>query len=716
MRNLTVTLALLAMSSGCAYQQAMQHGETAAAAQDWEAAAAAYRFANDIKPGGAEAELAATIDSAVETELEAAGKAVERGEYTEAAAHLDEARHLNAEHPRIAEVQQAATDALLVDLADRMEGESDIHDKYAFVAIAKQLAPESPQVEDASASLRDQVQADVLAQLEADQHAKARNTAALIAELEPEQATLGAQVEGRVTEAWVESLAARAKRSERYRPGLAAVYWARAHEVGGADEHLEASKTFLQAAAPKAPVRVFLDTKGSGGRHWTLRKELRADLEDSVGVGKGWGSSWDLKAVVSANNPKCTETSEEEPHTKEYVAGTKQVPNPEYGELDEKLGEARTQAKDLAKKLEESKSELGTASAEAKALEGELARKDKLVETAKKAMADTEEQISASADRVKEAETHLASLEGSGEDAAIDEAKEKLELVQGFHADWTTKKTSDEEALAAANSERDAVKAELEPLQAEVERLTAVVSGLEGETSTADQAVVQLQAKLEGTEPELTEDVMDTAEWADTTWTLTCEAPATVHYATRWDTERDKKQEITLSVTSTDLSRPGHEGAEIEEDPKEYPKSKEQLLEELAKSSHDAIAKELEAFVVDNFETRIAEALADTEDVDKATDTLVSIVAGAPERVTEDNHRKLEAYLLLHHGLENPSHVGVGAVAAKAEPAEEGETSGEETSGEEATDEAEPATEATDEGEGEQAAADTPEATAGEES
>ncbi len=330
---------------------------------------------------------------------------------------------------------------------------------------------------------------------------------------------------------------------------------ARAHEVGGDAAHLESSAASLETAGTSASLWVHVDTMGSGGRHWRLRKNVKADAEKVVGAVPGRSSKWDLMAVVSANSEKCAQTKEKKVVSKEFVAGTKQVPNPAFAEVSDALDTAEGALDAVDTDLDEAKSALATAQAEQKALEDGRVHKQRLVDEASKTPRGHQRSSRPTRPR------------------------------------WPRPKTR--WPLSTPSSTPRRPRPSLPPTRT-----------LRSATAWPRRAPPSCRSKKK-TDEELTEKIMETAKVDETTWTTTCDAPATVLYATRWNAELDKKQVVEASNQTTDVSRPAHEGAEIEADEEAYPKSKDELVAELDVKVQGEVAKSLEGFVAEPLQPEV---------------------------------------------------------------------------------------------------------------
>jgi hypothetical protein len=120
----------------------------------------------------------------------------------------------------------------------------------------------------------------------------------------------------------------------------------------------------------------------------------------------------------------------------------------------------------------------------------------------------------------------------------------------------------------------------------------------------------------------------------------------------------------------TDMARPGHEGAKIEEDPKQYPRQQWEMVAELDATSNKAMAAAVEAFVDEHFDRKLESALAATSNFGSATNTLMTVYAGAPERMDDAARTRLVEHLKSRYGIENPALLGIVPVQA-APPAKD---------------------------------------------
>jgi hypothetical protein len=658
MRHGTWTLLVLLALQGCTYQQAMHRGDEAALAQNWDVAYDAYRFANEVKPGKADAAVAKARTAAAEAEVVAAETALVAKDFATAADHLDRAAERDPELPRIAAVRTAAHDAMVTELARRTAAHEPVRATYEFSVLATRLYPTSPQFEDATEALRDQVEADALALLDDGKYADARVMARTIAEVEPEEATRGTALDHEVTNAWVARLAQKAEAAAKTdRPALAAVYYARAYEVGGLEDYKLASQHSLALAAPSAELAVYVDSQGSGARHWRLRKALKTAALASPGVRSGVSSNWDLGPTIYANAERCAETKKIVPMTQDYVSGTRQVPNPAYAAVTDDLEQAEAA---LGIEVAELQKAQGDAEASRTALAGvEAARADAQAayDAAQATLTDSQTQRDAAQDK-------LAELVKAGA-GGVDEATNQRQTL----TDWNNKVALDGKAITAAKFALDAAAAKVDPVKAESERRAGVATEAQTEKDAAEKAAAELRQKKRDTPATLTEDVHQTAKYAETTWTISCTAPATVYFGTRWHTDLPKKQTFVAKSSTSDVSRPAHEGAKITADPKQYPRTERELIAELDATSEQSIATALEAFVAESFDKKIEAALSATGNVGAATDTLMTVLAGAPERLDAADRTRLIEHLKTNYGIEDPGLLGLAEAPAAAPPA-----------------------------------------------
>lgn len=693
---LLCTLAMLL--PGCAYQAAMKRGETAAAEARYADAFKAYEFAHDTN-GKAEAQDG--MSRAIGMQLEQARSLAVKGEFEAGFDLLEQAEMFAPEDERTKTTREEMRAMLVERLGEFDEGD-DLHEHYAFAATAKRLIPTSWEVENALATIRESVVKDANEKREAKQWTEAREVAANLMNYEPEHKTLADELDVAIVTDWVGDLTARADKLKKVKPGLSAVLYARAHEVGEDPEHLATARTLYTEAGETGSVAVYVESEGSGGRHWTLRKSVKGAVEEMEGTRQGYSSSNDLRAKIYTNTESCSEAQDKERMSKDYISGTRQVPNPEHAELTEKVSSADRDRKKADVQVEKLTKEHKTAADKLSGLEGKHSEAKQEFEAAERALGITRTQFDQSKMVKEEAQKEVDMWKSRDDQAGLEAANKSLASASEIHQDWTSKLEADVKKESEARKAFNRLDEEVVPLRAKVESLAAQLKDAEDAQTAANSEHAALTAKLEDTPKTLTEDVETTLFYDKVTWTMTCTVNATVYFSTGWSTDLDKKQKFTSERETTDVAIKGHEKAEVAEDKKEYPKSKKELVEELNAEAHKEIVAAIDQFVAEYYSKTSRDALNENDDVDAGTDTLVRLFSASKERLEPQTRDQAVLYVKTNHGLQNYAFLDPTFATTTAPPEdetadEEGEAEGEAEAEETAT-EGEEATEETDGG------------------
>lgn len=661
-RSLLLTLALL---PACAYNAAMSRGEDASASSAWIRAHTAYSFAHDTKQTP---EAEAGMDAAIAGLVAEAEADIGNDDFVAGFQKLDIAETLDPDDERVDAAREAAQQRL-VDVLPSRTDTKDVHEGYVFAATAKRLHPTSWVVEDVLQMLRDRVVADAREKQDAMEWEEARAAARVILDYEPEHQTLADGLDQDIVADWVAHLVRGAEKAERGRPGLAAILYARAHEVGDSAEHMDKARTLYEVAGADAARKVYVDSEGSGGHHWGVRKAVTAAALELDGVEKGYSSKYDMQAKIYANTIDCDERSEKEAKTKDYVAGTRQVPNPEYDALEASLAEAKKE------KAAADKQQAGLASKHSaqQAKVEDLQKKQLDAETAhdkaSDALEQTKKQHTQSQEAADAVKKEIAMWEEQGSEEGVSKAQAKLKDAEKVVREWADKLQADLKAESSTAAALEAAEEKLAPAQKAFDTLDTELQAANTRVGEAEKEVETLEGTLAKTDETLPEDIKKTHSYDEVTWTMTCTAKATVYFNVGWKTERDKKVVFEGERVVKDTAVRGHEPSDTKEDPKEYGKSSKELIEELEAEQLAAINAEVDAFVADYFSSTAAAALAD-EDGDAATDTLVRLVSGAPTRLKKKTRVAAVDAVKKHQGLKDYAALDPGATAGADEPEE----------------------------------------------
>jgi len=634
----------------------MRTGHKAAAAEQWSDAWDAYADAFVMKQSPAAKEaLEGAKGKAVDSELELARKALIRDEYPEAKTHLDTVDKMDPDNPDSAERRRAVRTEMIADIRGQIDGEADLRVTYELVGDFREMYPADDERTKLLFDQHYKVEDISKALVEAEQYKQAVEAARLLGEFDPGQATRSEVLEREIGVLWADQYADRAKtESKAKRYGLAGVLHMRAYELSDREADRSAGNTAIEREMAQARVHFLLDSEGDG-RHWMLSKILRNQIEQHPDVKRGGTQTWTLKAKLYASKQWCNQTSEKETLTKDWISGTKQVSNPEYETIDAELDAAKAE-------LKTAESDLKKKTPGAERADTSMAKLDGTRTAASEAFAAIEEKYANSQKQQKDVLANEAELvaaverlEKSGTDQEVAVANGSLKTVRKYVE------------KAAATLEED--KAEYDKLKAELggvdasqanARSAATASQKEREAATAaataaSEEVASIESRLSEHTETLPEDVPAVLEYDKTTWLLSCQGPTTLYTTAKWETALEKKTKTEVTKSATDTSHRGHSGAALKEDPREYPKSREVMYEEINDETLAGISEHLIAHVKEYYSLRLAGGLeALGGDPDQATQELTALLLGAGGVADDEVKTQVKKHLADTYGLADP--------------------------------------------------------------
>jgi hypothetical protein len=338
-RILILSFALLTVT-GCAFQNAIESGHTLVAQQHYRAALAEYERALRLDSDSDEARrLIAQITPYAIEEAEAdMRRELADGRYEEAVKHADYVGRLDP--ARGAKQRVVIRDLMQADLEGRLDS-GQMAAAYPFALRARRLFPAMPGLDAQLERLRQHYerQADTLAA--AQQFEQALGSLEVIAQHEPEQQARLAGRRATIRGQWADTVAVKAKAAEAAEElGAAAALYARAFEIAGRAAEGDAMRRIVRELRADGAFVLTMDYAGDPRRRRRVAGLSEAQIASIEGVTLTRASSEgaSMRASVNASAATCSEDVSHSTASQEYVAGTRQVPNPEYqrltGEID----------------------------------------------------------------------------------------------------------------------------------------------------------------------------------------------------------------------------------------------------------------------------------------------------------------------------------------------------------------------------------------------
>ncbi len=654
--RLAPAILVLALLQGCAYQKLMRTGRKATEAQQWTEAYDAYAAAFVMRQSaGAKEGLTTVRRLGVEAELDLARKALIRDEYAVAIAHLDVVEDMDPEYADLEKRRREVKSQFVDDIQGQIDGEGPLRATYELLATFQEVYPKAEDRTKLLFAQHYKVEDAAKALVTENRFEEAVTAVKLLAEFDSEQKTRAQVLEHELAVQWADHLVERGKKAGKDKLfGLSAVLYARAYELAERPDDQAASRSGLERTLYEARIRFLLESEGDDGRHWRLQKVIRNQIENHPDVRRGGTETWTLKAKLFPWKEWCQQTSDVEMLSLDYIKGTKQVPNPEYDTIDAELQQAQTALKGAEAELKKMKP--GAARADGTLVKLDKARAETAAAfeeiTAKHAR--SKQQMAGVLDNEIELVAAVTRLEKSGTDKEVAVAKGSLKAVRKYVVQATETLAEDEAEFKRLGAELDGIdrsqavtRANVAATQAELEAATQTVTA-------RTEEVTAIQSRLDEHPETLTEDVPDTLEYKKTNWVTTCQGPATLYTNARWETALEHKSKIDVTKETQDSSHRGHSLAKLKADPREYPKSREELLAEVNDDTVAAVAKHVLAHIDEYYDLRLEQGKAAIPtDPDLATQTLTALYLGAGGTLDDESKAAYTKLLAETYGLKN---------------------------------------------------------------
>jgi tetratricopeptide (TPR) repeat protein len=651
-----VSLVLFLSLAGCAHSTSLKKGDEAAAANNWTAALDAYQEALQSKPSSSSAREA--VDHAkplaVALELQNAQLALDLSNYEEAIQHLDYVRKVDPGNEEEKQLRDDAKKRMGQELAGKLEYELDAIAIYDLVERARKLFPDLVEIPKTLEALRTRIEKDAETLVSQKKYQEAIQAVKLVSEHEPNLKVHVQTLEQTYLTAWAEDFAARGKTADaKGQQGLATVLYARAYEIAGRPDDLQRSRTAARALVKKTQLTTYLETKGDGGRPSQIRVATQTTLDTMVGVAKGGKTTHDLGIEVNVKTPRCTETSTTEPKTKDYISGQIKVPNPDFGTLTTQRDAAQATLDRAEADLARVRPDAVAAKAALLAFDEKLAKAKSERDSSKSKADSARQQLDGANKRKSDLDAKLAGLESAnGPEWDIKATKTEIVQAEKVIPQWEEAFREKQSVYEQANMRYDDIATDRAPAADAAERLAGSEKAAVQQVDEARTAVKTFEAKLATTSPTLLQDVHETLEYKVYSWTRTCSAPVSMYLRPSFKTELTKSYSFDPKQMTTDTSSIGHEKAAVQEDPKAYPKTDDQLIADADVEIKKKISETVLAMVDAHFQGRVADAAQRLEsDPDAATETLVSLYIGAKARMDDAAQAVLKGHLDKTYGL-----------------------------------------------------------------
>jgi tetratricopeptide (TPR) repeat protein len=340
-RIVVLSFALLTLS-GCAFQSAIESGHQLVAQQHYRAALAEYERALRLDPDSDDARrlVAQITPYAIEEAEVDMRRELGEGRYERALEHADYVSRLDP--ARGAKQRQVVRDLMRTDLEGRLAG-GQMASAYPLAVRAARLFPDMPGLGGIFERLRQHYEREAELLAAKGDYEQALAALDVIEQHEPDQAPRLAPRRAQIRGQWADSVAAKAQSAEAAEElGAAAALYARAYEIAGRAVEGDAMRRLVRQLREEGSFVLAMDYSGDPRRRKRVAGLTAPRLADIEGVVVADAEGVSMRAAVSAGAASCSEDVTTSTASQDYVAGTREVANPEHQRLSAELAAAQS--------------------------------------------------------------------------------------------------------------------------------------------------------------------------------------------------------------------------------------------------------------------------------------------------------------------------------------------------------------------------------------
>ncbi len=656
MKQWMPALGILAIAlSSCAYTRAMHQGSRAAADGNWPEAVTHYQRAVDTKAKeDAVAAYKAAKDQAVTDAVDAALIAIESGAYETAIEKLDYVSTLDSDNADVYSLRIDAESAMARDIDAQWEL-GNVRLAYTLAIRMKHLFADSEGLPGVFVKLREHYKQEAYALLKARKYAESLAAARTITDFEPDRQASVAPLEHEIRVAWADytNRTARAENRAGHK-GAAAVLYARAYEIAGRKADLESSQYLASQLRSSGQLSVNIRVTGSSSRTPQIREIVSGHAGQLKDVVLG-GSRSSLVAQVSAASPRCTESEQITPQSKDYISGQIEVDNPRHGQLTQQLAQASSLGDQAGIEAERLWPYVQQAEQSLEIFDVQMMDAEMLRNSSENKLATATNQMQQVMARRDELIARLEELRaaGPGTEATITRVQEELGKAGSLVAQWQGEVLENEMKFDSASQRVTALLVERQPAQEALDRLKGGYDAVLKDRTDFNQQRTQLTTELVNTSRTVWEDVHETLEYDIHNWTRTCTAPVRVTMRPGWRTELPTAAVYDPSQDTRDSSHIGHKKAELEANPKAFPNPDSALVATSDEETANEVAKWVGRLVDDYYEYKTVETtMALQKDPIRATSPMLGLYLGGRSHLDDATILTFASHVRQHYGLE----------------------------------------------------------------
>jgi tetratricopeptide (TPR) repeat protein len=642
-------LLLSLVLAGCAYPAAMRQGAALEAQGDLRGALASYDRALSARPRSEEAREAReeVLQGAIAQALADGQDALARADYGEAVEHVRYIQELDPEHAEAAALRETVGDRLVAETRAAFE-QQDWTGAYDWAAATRDLLPDRPEVPALLAQARAWFFAASEQKAAEGAYREALDLLAQISSREPDRS---GEVEPRalaVRGQWATVLAGQSDQHEqRALLGPALALRARAWEVAQRPEDAHALARLSGTLRQQAQLPVALRWYGDRSRNDHIWQGLAA-------AGPLVWADGGLIATIETPQARCSDGWTVSVAEQSYVAGQREIPNPQWAQLDQDLAVARQVLAELAGYEPQAVYRLQQAQDQVAAAEQQLAP---LAEQRRKAHEHAENaraQIEGARGMVAQAQSELARLQAQGASGEVLLAMEMtLESARQHLQEQQDRLARAEQTLADVQPTWEQARIALQSAQDGVAAVRAELQALSERKVHAEQRAASLHAAMQSTPRSLWEDVVELFRYEVQHWTRNCAGEASVSLAGAAIapfTHRYADAQQTWDDTHAAWPAYG-----VQEDPLAYPVADAELVRLLDERLAQSVLQSVQRGVDEAYAVRLSAARTlFASRPEEGAGPLLGLLLAAPSSVDADTRARVEDWLARSYGLEAP--------------------------------------------------------------
>jgi hypothetical protein len=641
---------------GCAFREAIDSGHALAAAQSYRAALEQYERAQRLDDDDSARRYAEQIKPyAITQAKEELKQSLDNGEYEAALAHAGYVERLDSAQGT--QLQELVLTNMKVGVRVHIaKGAWD--EAYDLALRARRSFPKDAAIEREIVAVRKHFFDECEALTAQGRYPEALARLDFVASKEPESKWLQDDIAARrqrVRVAWADSVVERAaKELKQKHRGAAAALYARAFELAGRERDVEAMRE--QTRILRREAAFILLVSGHGEDEAALRRGsllarlTKEELATSPGMAFADDRDDGVTMVVSlrAGEPQCAEQFSARQAQQPYVAGMRDVSNPEH----ERIRIA----------LQTSHESVARLQGQVVGLDADIARLDQQVKRCHLARGSIDEQariarrdVAAASSEVERLRERIERIERELRQSRGEQKKRLAEQLEQAHNELRQAEGKLAQAQAALShiegQQRAASCSDGERALDEAQRLLAM---RKAELAAEQVRAGTLANDLARTPKTVSEPVMDVFHYEVKDFTRACASSGQAAFEAAWTSA--ERVDLHEQKSTTDSTNDAYPQYGVAADPLRFPQSDELLVDganrALAQTVASAVRERARRYYR-NMAERAQELV--TKDRDAATDMMVALLLAGKSYLDAATVARFDQELERLYGLESLS-------------------------------------------------------------